>query len=211
MSALSGQEELRRENAARRERTSRLSAAVLRISASLHLDTVLHEAVESARALTGARYAVITTIDDSGQLEDFVTSGFTAAQRRQLADGRALGDWADLIGANSLPRTPLRHRGRHVGDFMLAGKDGGREFTRDDEEVLVLLAAQAATAIANARTHRDVLRARADLEALVDTSPVGVVVFDARTAHPVSLNREAQRIVESLCMPDRTPRIWRRC
>ena len=205
MSALSGQEELRRENAARRERTSRLSAAVLRISASLHLDTVLHEAVESARALTGARYAVITTIDDSGQLEDFVTSGFTAAQRQQLADGRALGDWADLIGANSLPRTPLRHRGRHFGDFMLAGKDGGREFTRDDEEVLALLAAQAATAIANARTHRDVQRARADLEALVDTSPVGVVVFDARTAHPVSLNREAQRIVESLCMPDRSP------
>ena len=208
MSALSSQEELRRErreNEARRERTSRLSAAVLRISASLHLDTVLHEAVESARALTGARYAVITTIDDSEQLEDLVTSGFTAAQRRQLADGRALGDWADLIGANSLQRTPLRYEGKHVGDFMLTGKDGGREFTRADEEVLVLLAAQAATAIANARTHRDVQRARADLEALVDTSPVGVVVFDARTAHPVSLNREAQRMVESLCMPDRTP------
>ena len=127
MSALSSQEELRRE---RRERTSRLSAAVLRISASLHLDTVLHEAVESARALTGARYAVITTIDDSEQLEDLVTSGFTAAQRRQLADGRALGDWADLIGANSLQRTPLRYEGKHVGDFMLTGKDGGREFTR---------------------------------------------------------------------------------
>ena len=36
----------------------------------------------------------------------------------------------------------------------------------------MLFAAQAATAIANARTHRDVERARADLETLVNTSPV---------------------------------------
>ena len=33
---------------------------------------------------------------------------------------------------------------------------------------------------------------------LVETSPVGVVVFDARSGAPVSLNREARRIVESL-------------
>ena len=43
-----------------------------------------------------------------------------------------------------------------------------------------MFASQAATAIANARTHRDEQQARADLEALVETSPVGVVVFDAR-------------------------------
>ena len=51
----------------------------------------------------------------------------------------------------------------------------------------------------NARTYRAEQRARADLEALVETSPVGVVVFDARTGGLVSLNREARRIVESLC------------
>ena len=45
----------------------------------------------------------------------------------------------------------------------------------------MLFASQAAAAIANARSHRDEQRARADLEALVETSPVGVVVFDART------------------------------
>ena len=43
-----------------------------------------------------------------------------------------------------------------------------------------MFASQAALVIANARRHRDELRARADLEALIDTSPVGVVVFDAR-------------------------------
>ena len=99
----------------------------------------------------------------------------------------------------------MRHQGRHLGDILVAEKDGGGEFIRDDYEVLGLFASQAATAVANARTHREERRARADLEALVDTSPVGVVVFDARTADPVSLNREARRIVESLCLPDRTP------
>ena len=64
----------------------------------------------------------------------------------------------------------------------------------------MLFAAQAATAIANARTYRDENRARADLEALVDTSPVGVAVFNARTGQPVLINREARRIVEGLSL-----------
>ena len=83
-------------------------------------------------------------------------------------------------------------------------KAGGAEFTDDDEEVLVLFASQAAIAIANARAHRDEQRARADLEALLETTPVGVVVFDAQSGTPVSLNREARRIVEVLRVPDGT-------
>ena len=69
----------------------------------------------------------------------------------------------------------------------------------------MLFASQAAVAIANARTHRSEQRARADLEALVETSPVGVVVLDARHGRPVSFNREARRIVESLRTPGRPP------
>ena len=60
-------DELRRENEALGDRISKLSAAILRISASLDVNTVLHEVVDSARALTGARYGVITTIDDAEQ------------------------------------------------------------------------------------------------------------------------------------------------
>ena len=95
----------------------------------------------------------------------------------------------------------MRHRGIHVGNFYLAEKEGDEPFTDEDEEILVLFAPQAATAIANARTYRAEQRARADLEALIETSPVGVVVFDVDTGRPVSLNREARRIVESLCSP----------
>ena len=112
---------------------------------------------------------------------------------------------SELLPTKTLQGTPMRHRGAHVGNFFLGDKEGGQEFTSEDEEVLVLFAAQAATAIANARTHQDERRARADLEALIETSPVGVAVFDARTGAPVSFNREARRIVEGLLTPGRPP------
>ena len=61
----------RRENVALRERISTLTAAILRISATLDLDTVLAEVVASARGLTGARYGVIVTVDEAGAPQDF--------------------------------------------------------------------------------------------------------------------------------------------
>ena len=100
--------------------------------------------------------------------------------------------------------TPVLHRGERVGSIYLAEKERAEEFTREDEETLVLFASQAAMAIANARRHREERRARADLETLIDTSPVGVVVLDAATGAPSSLNREARRIVDSLRDPDQT-------
>ena len=212
-------------------RLSALGAAMLRISASLDLDTVLHEVVDRARALTGARYGAIATIDDTGAPQDFVTSGFTEEAHRRLEqwpDGprlfehfrdlrgplrladlpayvRSLGFASDRLPSKTFQGTPMRHRGVHVGNFYLVEKEGGEEFTDEDEEVLVLFASQAATAIANARTCRAEREARADLEALVETSPVGVAVFDAQTGRPVSCNREARRILECPRPPGRSP------
>ena len=213
-----------REIEALRERISTLTAAILRISASLDVDTVLREIAEAARALTGARYAVITTVDATGQLDDAVLSGLTPEEERQVvawtdnmkvfealrdlpapvrvADMRGyvsgLGFSTDGVIISTFQGAPMRHRGVQVGNFFLGEKETGPEFTDEDEEVLVLFAAQAAAAIANARTHRDERRARSDLEALIEISPVGVAVFDARTGRPVSFNREARRIVEGL-------------
>ena len=93
---------------------------------------------------------------------------------------------------------PIRHLGLQVGYFYLADKEGGGEFTAEDEGMLTLFAAQAALVIANARTHREERQARTDLETLVNTSPVGVAVFDAKTGGLASVNREARRIVDGL-------------
>ena len=97
---------------------------------------------------------------------------------------------------------PVRHQGKRVGSIYLAEKEGGLEFSQEDEDTLMMFASQAAMAIANARRHREERRARADLETLINTSPVGVVVFDAHTGVPKSSNREARRIGDSLRNPD---------
>ena len=101
--------------------------------------------------------------------------------------------------------SPVFHRGQRVGNIFLADKDSGEEFGKADEEILVMFASQAALVIANARTYRDEHRARNDLETLVNTSPVGVAVFNARTGAPESLNREAMRIVANLSDPEQSP------
>ncbi|MDE2887197.1 MAG: response regulator [Gemmatimonadota bacterium] len=108
---------------------------------------------------------------------------------------RAPGSTAETM---SFLAAPIRHRGESVGNFFLAGKVSGPEFTDEDEETLVMFASQAALVIANARRYRDQQRAMADREAVVNTAPVGVVVFDAVSGEPVSYNRETLRILGGL-------------
>ena len=198
---------------------------------SLDLDSVLREVVDSARVLTGAANAVITIGDQIEQSGDFISSGLSPEelqQLRSLTEGKGIGEYllqvpqplriADLsshlraLGFHTEPilsktfmGAPIRHCGAHIGNFYLTNKDGGWEFTDEDEETLVLFASQAATAIANAQAYRDERRACADLEALVDTTPVGVAVFEAKTGALVRFNREGRRIVAGLDPSGRSP------
>ena len=227
---MSHTDNMRRELRVARERIATLNSAILRINASLDIDTVLEEVVGSARALTGARLGVIATVDETGEPLDFVFSGFTPEEHRELFNwpdsARLFAHFRDLpgplrvdnlagyvrgLGIEPVPAfsrtfqgTPMRHRDTDVGSFFLADKADGEAFTDEDEEVLALFASQAASAIANAGAHRAEKRARADLEALVETSPVGVLVLDAKAGRPVSFNREARRIAESLRQPGRS-------
>ena len=217
---------MKRTSETRHDRTSLLSAAILRISASLDLDTVLQEIAESARALTGARLGAVTTIDASGRLDDFVSSGLTPELHQQLVDWpkgpglfehfrdlpgvlrrgnlrtyvRSLGHSPERLPSTTFLVLPVRHRDGHLGNLFVSDKEGARHFTNDDEETLTMFASQAAAAIANTRAYRAEQQSRAHLEALVNTSPVGVAVFDAGNGDPVSLNREAERLVEGLYM-----------
>ena len=228
---MKSREELAREVEVLGERIATLSTAVLRLGSSLDLPTVLQEAADSARVLTNARYSLIVTVDEAGEVREFVTSGLAPDEHRELAewpDGprlfaylrdlpgpfrladlpdwfRARGYSDELVREKTLQGTAMRHRGVQVGNFFLAGKEDAPEFSAADEEMLELFASQAAAAIVNARAHEQERRARADLEALIETTPVGVVVIDAGTGRPVSSNREADRIVEPLRAPDAPP------
>ena len=222
-------DELQRENEALRERLSRLSEAILRINASLDFDSVLQQAVNGACALTGAGRGALATLDDSGQMQSFVTSGFTPEERRgsdtsvglelfeylgRMKRPMRIGDLAGYVKSLGYPGnsanlktflgTPIRYEGQHVGYFYLANKGEAGDFTLEDEETLVMFASQVATAIANSRRYGEERRAKAELEALVRTSPVGILVVDAKTGDFLLWNREAKRIVDGLHIPERS-------
>ncbi len=197
---------------------------------------MLQGVLDSARSLTSARYGVVTLLDDGGRVQDFLSSGTTAAEAERLwhtPEGREIFERLggvseplripDLVGyvrslgfadfSLPLPAEPaspflasqMFHGSERVGNIFLAGRGDGREFSPEDEQTLVMFTSQAALVIANARTHREERRARTDLETLIGTSPVGVVVFDARTAGMASFNREARRIVDGLRNPGQGP------
>ena len=222
-----------REIAELRDRLSRLSQASLRINESLDFDTVLQGVLDSACSLTGARYGVITLLNESGRIQDFLYSGLTPEESRRFAEfpkgmlffeylssisePLRLRDFHSYVRELGLPEfrppmavssplpflaAPIRHLGESVGAFYVGEKE--LEFTPEDEETLVMFASQAALVIANARRHREEQRTRADLETLVNTTPVGVMVFDAGTGEVRSINREARRIVSDLCEPGGT-------
>ncbi len=104
---------------------------------------------------------------------------------------------------------PIRYQGERVGGIFLAEKENEllateaeEGFTSDDEETLVMFASQAAHVISNARRYQQELQARVDLETLVNTAPLGLVVFDAETGATRSVSREARRIVRERRLPE---------
>ena len=191
--ALQDGEDLRSENERLRSRISRLTEAILRISQHLELETVLQDIADSARSLTEARYAAITTMDDSGELQELVFSGMSAAEIEQtlaFSDGPALlqylsglqkplrtrdfvahaklagfTDFSPHIGA--FMGAQIGESGNRVGTIFIGEKMDGLDFSLEDEETLEMFAAQAATAITNARRYGDEQRAKADQAALV--------------------------------------------
>ena len=207
------------------------SARVL-TGADFGVITALHEAVELPPELPPDWDLTSNTTHGCVPLVAFIGSGVTDEQihrmrdmperlllfdyLRQLPGPLRTPDLAShtmslgMTEFSALPvgpflTAPLRHQGEGVGNIFLGRERGMGEFTAEDEETLVMVASQAAMAIANARRYRDEQRAKADLETLINTSPVGVAVFDARTGAPVSFNREAVRIMEALRTPDSPP------
>ena len=225
---MSGHDRRDRELEALQQRLTKLSEASRRINESMEFDTVLQSVLDSARDLTAARYGAMILFDEDGRPKDLLTSGTTDEQDERLwltpdpygisislTDDLSPLRVADLVGhvrslgfadfdiplpveVFSCLAVPMVDWDGRVGHLFVGAKDGAAEFTRADEETLVMFASQAALVAANARRHRDSLRAKADLETLVDTSPVGVVVIDVATKELVSVNRETARIVESL-------------
>lgn len=178
-----------------RERLRRLVEAGIQITSELSLDAVLRKLVETAAALTGARYAALGVLEPSSKsLERFLTTGLDAATVARIGhppSGRgilgALAREAAPIRLHDMtqdPRSvgfppghppmrtflgvPIVLRGVVYGNLYLCEKDGGDDFTDEDEEIVRLLASQAAVAIDNARLYESATRSLRQLESMIE-------------------------------------------
>ena len=101
--------------------------------------------------------------------------------------------------------SPVFVSGQAIGHIFLGGWGPGAQFSQSDVETIENFAAVVGVTIANARRHRDLLRSRADLESVIDMSPIGVVVIDIDGRRVTVANHEARRIAGSLVQQGQAP------
>ncbi|GAA4715014.1 two-component system sensor histidine kinase [Pseudonocardia yuanmonensis] len=172
------------------------------VGSDLDLPVVLRRIVEAARELVGARYAALGVIGSDGHLLEFIHSGMSedaAATIGHLPQGKGLlgalidtpepirlsrisdddrssGFPAGHPPMNSFLGVPIRIRDEVFGNLYLAESTHG-DFTAEDQELTLALAASAAVAIDNARLYNiardrgEWLRAAATVTHTVLTPP----------------------------------------
>ena len=170
-----------------------LFEAGLAVSSELSLEALLRRLVEAADELTGARYAALGVIDASGsELEQFVTHGVDDGLRAEIGslprgrgvlgvlirdakplrlhdlaeDPRSVGFPPAHPPMRSFLGVPVVLRGVAYGNLYLTEKQNGEDFTDEDEELVTLLAGQAAVAIENARLYEASTRWSRQLQSL---------------------------------------------
>lgn len=171
--------ELHEHEVAQTRRLRALNETGLALSAELETETLLHKIADLARVVGDAQYAALGTFDEHGRVTRFYTSGISPevyAQIGALPVGRGilgllpragrpirLRDLHEHPASVGFPPNhppmktflgvPIRWRGESFGNLYLTEKRGGAEFSGEDEEALLALAAQAAIAIENARLY----------------------------------------------------------
>ncbi len=90
---------------------------------------------------------------------------------------------------------PLLYRGMVLGVLQVIRERRGLVDLQDIQDVLMMLAPQAATAIAKAQLHTAVRHEQRHLEAVLNHTPALVIVCDAQGRAQLA-NREAKRVLE---------------
>ncbi|MDQ0028673.1 sensor histidine kinase [Arthrobacter bambusae] len=173
-----------------------LLEAVVAVAEDLSLESVLERVVKSACRLLHARYGALGVIGENKSLSHFVTVGIDGDLARRIGPlptghgvlGLLISEPAPLrlhdlrehpksygFPANHPPMksflgVPVRVRDVVFGNLYLTEKEDGGDFTSEDEDLAVALAAAAGVAIENARLYQDARRRASWLEACMDVT-----------------------------------------
>jgi signal transduction histidine kinase len=175
------------------DRLERLLSASLLLTSELSLERVLQRVTDIAVEVIGARFAAIGVLASDGRmLESFTVTGMTAAEREQIGPPpRGHGILGLVIRENRVVRlpdltqhpdsagfpphhppmhsflgVPIAGRQGIFGNLYLTEKTGGGLFTDEDEHIALLLAAQTAAAVDNARLHEQSARLLGEVQQL---------------------------------------------
>ncbi|MBM7494382.1 signal transduction histidine kinase [Micromonospora luteifusca] len=205
-----------------RERLRALLDAVVAIGSDLDLRSTLRRIVEAACELLDARYGALGVIGPDRLLTEFITHGIDAELHARIGDlPRGRGVLGLLIAEprpvrmpnitdhpqsygfppnhppmHSFLGVPVRIRDQVFGNLYLAEKRGSGEFTEDDEEIAVALAAAAGVAIENARLYAIAHRRERWLAATAEITTV--LLGEVRRTDALSLvARRAREVADA--------------
>ncbi|OAE02007.1 GAF domain-containing sensor histidine kinase [Arthrobacter sp. OY3WO11] len=206
------------------ERMNGLLAAVVALAQDLSLEAVLDRLVRSACDLVGAKYGAMGVIAEDRSLSHFITVGVDDEDIRSIGDlptghgvlghlireprplrlhdlGRhpmASGFPPNHPPMNTFLGVPVRVRDEVYGNLYLTEKDGGQDFTPEDEDLAVALAAAAGVAIQNARLFEESKQRQKWLEAGMELSSRLIMAPHPRDSDNLDLVAEtALRVSDS--------------
>jgi signal transduction histidine kinase len=192
------------------ERVTLLLDVVLGLASDLSTTSVLQHIVEAAAELAHARYAALGVLggDDGRLLREFITFGISDEERAAIGDlprGRGLLglliDEPHAVRSDTIARhprsfgfppnhppmrtflgVPVRIRDKVFGNLYLTEKQGGGEFTAEDEGIVEALAAAAGIIIENARLYEEAAVRQRWMEANAEVTAALVGRLDRRAA-----------------------------
>src|SRR6476661_2214873 len=175
------------------ERVERLMVAASALITEVSLEGVLNRVVVIAAEVISARYAAIGVLEPDGRLlESFVTYGIDTELRAKIGPPPKGHGILGLVIREARPIRlpdltrhpdsygfPPHHPPMHsflgvpivgkrgvFGNLYLTEKLGGGAFTEEDEHIAVLLAANTAAAVENARLHEESARLLEEVQQL---------------------------------------------
>jgi signal transduction histidine kinase len=214
-------------------RLAALVEAGMVLASEIDIELLLQRIADLAREVIGAGYAAVGVLGDEGHLVRFVYSGIDEHTAELIGDlprgtgvlgaiieeGRPLRlrEISDHPRSSGFPPhhppmhtflgVPILSRSTVYGRLYLTEKEDGSPFSKDDERIALLFAAQAGVAIQNTRLNEEVRSRRSGMAILEERERISKDLHDGVIQSIYSVGLSLQAGLATLSdAPERTER-----